>query len=129
MKKSFLITMLFCLFAVVANAQDLGLQGYYRYYQDPNPYWIELKVGGEDPRESTEIGLKRNSMVEIQITEPTIGECSFRLDSETAGCQLLSWSGRHAIVSTPNTTPNGRDYSTLHITCGGKYLEVRIYII
>ena len=130
MKRTLFISMLLCLFAIVANAQDLGIQGYYRHYGSTSgDIWYELKVGSDDPREYTEIGVIRGTTVEVQITEPATGVCTFSIDSGLAGCYILSSYTRCILIAVPDITPSGKDYSTLHITCGDKYLEVRMYII
>lgn len=131
MKRTLFITMLLCLFAVVANAQtqDVGVQGGFRYYQSGSTSWDDLKVGGEDPREYTEIGVRRSSRIEIQITEPATGACAFSMESGTGRCSILTQYNRYALIDIPDRSwSSSTPYSTLHITCGDKYLEVRIYV-
>ena len=128
MKRTLFISMLLCLFALVAKAQtqDVGIQGYYKYTGSPmGTVGSELKLGSDDPREYTEIGLRANSTVEIYITEPQTGSCTFRV--EGSYCERIQSSDRMCVIRTRSASiPTG--YSTLHIWCGDKYLEVRIYV-
>ncbi len=121
MKKSIFITMLLCLCALVATAQDLGIQGYYRVNYE---YKGGLKADMEDPREYTEIGVPDGSTVEIYITEPQTGSCSFTFDSEGSGSSRITTGSRMVVI----IARGAGKYCTLKTECGGKYLETRIYV-
>lgn len=124
MKKSIFITMLLCLFAVVANAQtqDVGIQG---YYVSGHIQHGELKVGSDDPREFTQIGVFPGR-AEIHITQPETGTCTFTFDDNNSGCTLQSRYDRYVVLNVNSGVPSGRA-AILEVECEGKYLRIDIY--
>lgn len=123
MRTKLFITMLLCLFAFAAQAQNI--KGYYTCGSIVNR---NLQTDPDRTQTSTSFGVPGGNTLAINITSPS-GPCTFTFDEGNSNCWVTQMSDRSIAISVPTTEIPGSEYCTITVECEGEYMEIRAYIM
>ncbi len=123
MKRTLFISMLLCLFAIVANAQNI--KGYYSCGSIVNR---NLQANPDKAQTKTDFGVPGGNTLVINITSPS-GPCTFTFDQGNSNCYVLQTYDHMIAIAVPTTSWPGSEYCIITVECDGEYMEIKPYIM
>lgn len=123
MRTKLFITMLLCLFAFAAQAQNI--KGYYTCGSIVNR---NLQTDPDRTQTRTDFGVPGGNGLTIYITAPE-GKCTFTFDKGNSNSRVTSVGDRNISVYLPEPQYPGSEYCIITVECNGEFMEIQPYIL